>query len=87
MKMGIIENEKACCEFFEKFNFKDNKIGGYAYFRDYDVREFFHEEYEILLLQIKREERAHDWGTTNFFIKKENFKNLDFRNVLYNWDY
>ena len=45
-------------------------------------------EDNILLLQIDSDDSIiwGDSGVCNFFIKKEDLKNKDFSNVLYNWD-
>lgn len=69
-----------------------HKIGGYAYFTQFDPREEeeLYEDHDVLLLQIDSEDDQGimwgDVGVGNFFIKKEDLKNRDFTNVLYNWD-
>lgn len=72
-----------------------HKIGGYAYFTQYDPRNSDgFEDYEILLLQIDSDYSKKlgyeilwgDSGVGNFFIKEENLKALDFEHCLYNWD-
>ncbi|PSL41038.1 uncharacterized protein YwqG [Planomicrobium soli] len=68
-----------------------HKIGGYAFFTQADPREDeTYDDYDILLLQIDSEDEAGimwgDSGVGNFFIKKEDLKNGDFSNILYNWD-
>ena len=66
-----------------------HKIGGYPNFTQSDIRD---EEYDILLLQIdsesteKNEIMWGDCGIANFFISEKDLKNLNFENVLYNWD-
>lgn len=71
-------------------------IGGYPFFTQYDPRENNESisSYDILLFQSS----SHMWddnkddimwgdvGVANFFIKREDLKNLDFSNVVYNWD-
>lgn len=68
-----------------------HKIGGYAFFTQADPREDGpYKDYDTLLLQIDSEDEAGimwgDSGVGNFFIKKEDLKNGDFSNILYNWD-
>ena len=47
-------------------------------------------QHDILLLQIDTDDSLNimwgDSGVANFFIKKEDLLNLDFSNVIYNWD-
>lgn len=78
--------------------FEDEKvqhqIGGYAYFTQNDPREDYekYQEYTELLLQINSDwNRKYcimwgDAGVGNFFATKEQLKNLNFANALYNWD-
>lgn len=66
-----------------------HKIGGYAYFTQYDPRD--NEAYKdyILLLQIDSQLPHICWGDAgvgNFFIHPDALKRKDFSNVLYNWD-
>ena len=68
-----------------------HKMGGYADFVQEDPRKYNEEKlnkYDTLLLQIDsiNEIRWGDMGIGNFFINKEKLKNLDFSDVLYNWD-
>lgn len=72
-----------------------SKIGGYPYFTQSDPREDNNfDKYDTLLLQIDSIESEKgnvqvmwgDSGVCNFFINKEKLKNLDFSDVLYNWD-
>lgn len=69
-----------------------HKIGGYPAFTQYDPREE-DSPYDFLLLQLdsdyKDENTRIMWGDSgigNFFINSEKLKNLDFSDVLYNWD-
>ncbi|AJH76730.1 hypothetical protein DJ86_2228 [Bacillus cereus ATCC 4342] len=69
-----------------------HKIGGYPFFTQTDPREWeekYH-QHDILLLQIDTDDSLNimwgDSGVTNFFIKKEDLLNLNFSNVIYNWD-
>lgn len=70
------------------------KIGGYPEFTQEDPRSYEYEEHDVLLLQIDSidddDEDVHimwgDSGVCNFFITKEDLKNKDFSNVIYNWD-
>ncbi|MFN3315438.1 MAG: YwqG family protein [Raineya sp.] len=68
-----------------------HKIGGYADFVQEDPRKYDEEKlkrYDTLLLQIDSIDDIcwGDLGVGNFFINKEKLKNLDFSDVLYNWD-
>lgn len=73
-----------------------HKIGGYPGFAQDDPRfSRKYSEHTTLLLQIDSEKNPNDndyriiWGDSgiaNFFIKPEDLKNLNFSNVLYNWD-
>lgn len=69
-----------------------HKIGGYPAFTQYDPRD---EEspYDFLLLQLDSDFDGDiekimwgDSGICNFFINSEKLKNLDFSDVIYNWD-
>ncbi len=77
-----------------------NIIGGIPYFTQTDPREYKEElqKYDYLLFQldtcgVQREDGLYNdavmWGDSgvgNFFISTEKLKNLDFSDVLYNWD-
>lgn len=49
-----------------------------------------YQQHNILLLQIDTDNSLNimwgDSGVANFFIRKEDLLNLDFSNVIYNWD-
>ncbi|WIL50036.1 YwqG family protein [Bacillus bombysepticus] len=49
-----------------------------------------YQQHDILLLQIDTDDSLNimwgDSGVANFFIRKEELLNLDFSNVIYNWD-
>ena len=65
-----------------------HKVGGYAYFTQYDPREEGYKDY-VLLLQIDSQLPAICWGDVgvgNFFIHPDDLKRKDFSRVLYNWD-
>ena len=82
-------------EYLEKF-VEGHRIGGYPHFTQADPRESLPENGEpyILLLQIdfdpgELEKISIQWGDTgvgNFWIKPSALKNLDFSEILYNWD-
>ncbi|MGR5907746.1 DUF1963 domain-containing protein [Bacillus paranthracis] len=66
-------------------------MGGYPFFTDRSKgmgRKY--QQHDILLLQIDTDDSLNimwgDSGVANFFIKKEDLLNLDFSNVIYNWD-
>lgn len=76
----------------EKLSNEGHKIGGYAHFTQEDPRGYDEDskEYSVLLLQIDTDDDNDimwgDCGIGNFFIKKEDLKNLNFSNVIYTWD-
>ena len=64
-----------------------SKLGGYPVFCQYDPRD--KGDKRILLFQLDSDFKHVNWGdagVANFFISEEDLKNLDFSNVLYNWD-
>jgi len=68
-----------------------HKMGGYAYFTQYDPRDEGKADYKdyILLLQIDSQLPHICWGDVgvgNFFIHPDDLKRKDFSKVLYNWD-
>jgi len=69
-----------------------HKIGGYPFFTQTDPREWEekYQQHDVLLLQIDTDDSLNimwgDSGVANFFIKKDDLLNLDFSNVIYNWD-
>lgn len=69
-----------------------HKIGGYPGFTQWDPRGES-DSHDVLLFQLDSD--YHDsrdrilWGDCgigNFFINRENLKNCDFSDVIYNWD-
>lgn len=72
----------------------NHKCGGYPFFTQCDPREDGnYENYDILLFQLDSDfGNGYDkvmWGDAgiaNFFIKENDLKNLNFDNVIYNWD-
>ena len=78
-------------EYAEYFSSDGHELGGYAYFTQEDPRAYLTEgELYRLLLQLDSDDSIDlmwgDSGVGNFFIKDEDLKNLNFSNVLYNWD-
>lgn len=67
-----------------------HKLGGYPFFTQEDPRFSKHQDFDTLLLQIDSDEEAGiqwgDMGVCNFFIRSTDLQQLDFSNVLYNWD-
>lgn len=61
---------------------------GYPFFNNYDCRLEKFEDYDILLFQLDsfKDISWGDMGVGNFFIKASDLANLDFSNVLFNWD-
>ncbi|KMY55595.1 cytoplasmic protein [Bacillus sp. FJAT-27231] len=69
-----------------------SKIGGYPFFTQEDPRSYRekYQNHQVLLLQVDTDTDLDimwgDSGVGNFFITKEDLKNRNFANVLYNWD-
>jgi len=62
---------------------------GYPYFAQDDPRRKQNAPYDFLLFQLDSDSDKVLWGDVgigNFFINTEKLKNLDFTDVLYNWD-
>ncbi|KEK20305.1 hypothetical protein BAMA_17875 [Bacillus manliponensis] len=85
-----IDMWEVCAEYLHSTG---HKIGGYPYFTQTDPREREnnYSSHNILLLQIDTDDGENDimWGDSgvaNFFIKEDDLRNLNFSNVLYNWD-
>lgn len=80
-------------EYGDKLPSDGHKLGGYPFFTQYDPRgqKKNQGEKRVLLFQMDSDEKEAgimwgDAGVANFFIPEEDLKNLDFSNVLYNWD-
>ena len=82
-------------ELYEEVSGDGSKIGGYPYFTQSDPRAYENlDSYNTLLLQIDSmdDEKGNvqtiwgDAGVCNFFINKDKLRNLDFSDILYNWD-
>ena len=76
----------------EYFYSENSHLLGHPYFTQADIREEGW-RYDTLLFQLDsetaEEEEITMWGDSgvgNFFINAEDLKNLDFSNVVYNWD-
>jgi uncharacterized protein YwqG len=94
------ESINALCENDDDFDLyadlygRGHKMGGYCYCAQTDPRVYSDElrEYDVLLLQIDSDENEDgdimfgDSGVANFFIKNEDLKKLNFKDILYNWD-
>ncbi|MBW4539677.1 MAG: DUF1963 domain-containing protein [Myxacorys chilensis ATA2-1-KO14] len=82
-------------EYQERF-VNGHRIGGYPHFTQADFREALpgNEEPYVLLLQIdfdpgEMEKISIEWrdlGVGNFWIKASALKNLNYTEILYNWD-
>lgn len=72
--------------FYDQINNSGSKIGGYAAFTQDDPRELGVDW--VMLLQMDTDENLMfgDAGVANWFIKREDLKNLNFDNVLFTWD-
>jgi len=85
-------NDEEIDEFFESIDNTGSKIGGYAYFTQDDPRTyqkiFKPDDDWILLLQIDSDDNLMwgDSGVANWFIKKQDLINKNFKNVFYTWD-
>lgn len=85
-----IFDKKVYEEYWEECNEGGHKVGGYPMFCQDDARDRSDEfkDHDVLLLQIDTDEGIMwgDSGVANFFIKREDLRNLDFSNVFYTWD-
>ena len=85
--------------FYDSLRGLSHAIGGYPNFTQWDPRGYNSEAgeqspYDIMLLQVETEWEKDsgveimwgDSGVGNFFISEENLKDLNFDDVLYNWD-
>lgn len=77
-------------KYYEKFETWGHKLLGYPAFTQSDPRCYSKEysRYDTLLLQIDTDDDIMwgDSGVANFFINKDNLHNMNFNNILYNWD-
>ncbi len=90
-RLGFSEDEDEMMELLEDaFPSGGHRIGGYPHFTQDDPRyEEDLRKFDTLLLQLDTEDdmvEIGDCGVLNFFIPKDNLKNLDFSEVLYWWD-
>lgn len=79
-------------DFMEALGSDMSKLGGYPMFTQYDPRDYKTEfqKYDVLLFQLSSDYGGKvmfgDGGICNFFIPHDKLKNLDFSDILYNWD-
>ena len=76
-------------DIWENFDGSGSKLLGYPYFTQYDPRENgVSQTYDRLLFQLDTNKYLMwgDSGVANFFINSEKLANLDFSDILYNWD-
>ena len=80
---------------YEMLDIKEySQIGGYGYFTQTDPRMYDSlSDYTEILFQLDSYDEDDeykilwgDYGVGSFFATKEQLKNLDFANCLYNWD-
>lgn len=73
---------------FANFSPTGHKLGGFAYFTQWDPRDDSAEKDYVLLFQMDSDEHIlwGDVGVGNFFIDPVDLANRDFSRVLYNWD-
>ena len=87
-----IEFDEALWEAYEEtYPSHGHKIGGYPHFTQNDPREDESLQDKLLLLFQLDSDGDHDimWGDMgvgNFFISKEDLRDRNFTNILYNWD-
>ena len=66
------------------------KIGGYGYFTQTDPREYSpqYKDHKVVLLHMISDDEIcwGDCGVGNFLIRAEDLENLDFSQVIYNYD-
>ena len=75
-------------ELYDAFCGAGSKVLGYPFFTQYDPRRKG-DEHDTLLFQLDSDSVHVMWGDVgvcNFFINEEALKNMDFSDVLYNWD-
>jgi len=67
-----------------------HKIGGYGYFTQTDPREYSpqYKDHKVVLLHMISDDEFcwGDGGVGNFLIRAEDLENLDFSQVIYNYD-
>lgn len=76
-------------DIWKNFDGSGSKLLGYPYFTQYDPRENgVSQNYDRLLFQLDTNKYLMwgDSGVANFFINSEKLANLDFSDILYNWD-
>lgn len=80
---------------YEMLDIKEySQIGGYGYFTQTDPRMYESlSDYTEILFQLDSYDEGDEYkvlwgdcGVGSFFATKEQLKNLDFANCLYNWD-
>lgn len=82
------DNDELWDKYEEIADTTGHRIGGYAYFTQWDPRHDMEEEY-LLLLQIDSVNEHICWGdagVANIFIKREDLIKKDFSKVFYSWD-
>lgn len=77
-------------KYYERFQTWGHKLLGYPAFTQSDPRDYNKEynKYDTLLLQIDTDDDIMwgDCGVANFFVNKKDLENMNFNNILYNWD-
>ena len=85
IESDLFDDEEIEEIYWDELTGEYHKMGGYAFFTQSDPR-----AYDVLLLQFAMDDEADimfgDAGVANFFIKEEDLRNHNFRDVLYNWD-
>lgn len=74
---------------YDTFDGSGCKLLGYPFFTQYDPREQEGDKYDTLLFQLDSDMDHIMWGdcgVANFFISKEALQNMDFSDILFNWD-
>ncbi|WDL86082.1 DUF1963 domain-containing protein [Priestia aryabhattai] len=89
---GFFDDEEMEEIYWDEVTGEYHKMGGYAFFTQSDPRDYGEalRAYNILLLQFAMDDDADimfgDAGVANFFIKEQDLRNRNFKDVLYNWD-
>lgn len=90
-ELSLADEDELLEIYFDHFNSEGHRLGGYPSFSQTDPREMDRDFRRFeLLFQMDTDDQADimwgDAGVGNFFIEPERLQELDFSEVLYNWD-